>query len=142
MHPAAQKPRKVAKPSQRLKAPTKVDSLVGALRREFGMPDDDAREIATLVAGLFGEHDELNDDHIDPEVRSILYTLEAKKILSFRREEYTWETGERRRAFYWRVRREALEEPPPTVAEDSRESVYDKLPDNMWSRAPRVDGSS
>jgi hypothetical protein len=113
--------------------PEKVAALREALKERFDMAEDDATEVAGVVAEQFGEAPEVNDENLDPTVRSIFYTLEAKKILSFRREEYTWETGERRRGFWWRLREEEIvrhEEETRTLEVD----VYDTLPRSVWAR--------
>lgn len=97
------------------------------------MSEDDASEIATVVVAQFGEQAEVNDETLEPTVRSIFYTLEAKKILSFRREEYTWENGEKRRGFWWRLRTEELEKKAVSVPIASDEDVYAQLPKDAWS---------
>lgn len=111
----------------------KVDALREALKDRFDMSEDDASEIAQVVVEQFGAEREVNDENLDPTVRSIFYTLEAKKILSFRREEYTWETGERRRGFWWRVREEELRRDEP-AARTLEIDVYDALPRSAWTR--------
>ena len=112
----------------------KRDALATALEERFGMSGDDAAEVATVVVSQFGEQSEVNDETLDPTVRSIFYTLEAKKLLSFRREEYVWENGEKRRGFWWRLRDEELSpksvEVPVLTAE---EDVYASLPKDVWS---------
>lgn len=117
-----------------LDANERTAALMDALKQRFGMEDEDATAIAEVVREQFGEDDEVNDDNLDPEVRSIFYTLEAKKLLSFRREEYSIDTGERRRAFYWRVREDELAKIKTLAADIAEESVYDTLPKNAWSR--------
>ncbi|HVL86874.1 MAG TPA: hypothetical protein VM681_02535 [Candidatus Thermoplasmatota archaeon] len=114
---------------------SRVDALAAALERKFDMAQEDATEVARIVDETFGTDAEVNDDNLDPETRSIFYTLEAKRLLSFRREEYEWETGEKRRAFYWRVRHEELNR---MASEDdghpANETVYDSLPAQVWRR--------
>jgi hypothetical protein len=112
---------------------SKRDALVRAMREKFGMTDDDAVEIAGVIADQFGDQPEVNDETLEPTVRSIFYTLEAKKILSFRREEYTWENGEKRRGFWWRVREEALAREVPLAPAASDEDVYAALPKSVWT---------
>ena len=117
-----------------LSTETRQDALMAALKERFGMADEDAEAIASVVTEQFGAQSELNDDNLDPEVRSIFYTLESKKLLSFRREEYTWENGERRRGFWWRVRDEelvAIANMSHAVQEDD---VYATLPKDVWAR--------
>jgi hypothetical protein len=103
-----------------------------ALREKFDMANEDADEIASVVAEQFGGEEEVNDENLDPSVRSIFYTLEAKKIVSFRREEYTTENGERRRGFWWKIRTEELAG-VTLVPEVGEEDVYANLPRDVWS---------
>lgn len=110
----------------------RIAALALALREKFGMSDEDADEIAGIVAEVFGDQEEVNDETIDPSVRSIFYTLEAKKILTFRREEYSIETGERRRGFWWRVRPEELRK-ATSVPVSSDEDIYATLPRDAWT---------
>lgn len=111
----------------------KLAALRDALVERFEMDAEDAEEVAIVVAEQFGEGPEVNDENLDSTVRSIFYTLESKKILSFRREEYTWETGERRRGFWWRLRPEELKRPDPE-ARTIEVDVYDTLPGSAWAR--------
>lgn len=108
-------------------------ALVSALRDRFDMAADDAQEIADTIAEVFAGSEEVSDESLDPSVRSIFYTLEAKKILSFRREEYTWETGEKRRGFWWRVREGELAKVKTLVPEGPEEDVYANLPKDAWT---------
>lgn len=111
----------------------RVDLLAQALRERFDMEDEDAAEIAAVVVEQFGQSAEVNDETLDPSVRSIFYTLEAKKLLSFRREEYTWENGERRRGFWWRIRDDALAPVHTIPVLDAEEDVYASLPKDAWT---------
>ncbi len=110
--------------------------LVEALKDRFSMDDDDAVVVASIVVDQFESDEEVNDETLAPEVRSIFYTLEAKKLLSFRREEYSIETGERRRAFFWRVRDDELVKIAKLAGElPDNANVYDELPGSAWSRS-------
>ena len=122
--------------TKRTQTRKRAQSLASALEREFDMTVDDASEVARIVETTFGKKSEVNDDDLDSETRSIFYTLESKRLLSFRREEYEKETGEKRRAFYWRVKSEELErlteKPEGMGAMDG--DVYDNLPAQAWRR--------
>ncbi|MEA3202192.1 MAG: hypothetical protein QOE90_3620 [Thermoplasmata archaeon] len=107
--------------------------LAKALEDRFDMATDDAAEIAHVVVEQFGAAAEVNDETLDPSVRSIFYTLEAKKILSFRREEYVWENGEKRRGFWWRIRDDALATARSIPILDAEEDVYASLPKDAWT---------
>lgn len=109
------------------------DALSRALSERFGMSQEDAQETATVVAQCFGDQLEVNDETLEPTVRSIFYTLEAKKILSFRREEYVWENGEKRRGFWWKIRDDAIAPVHTIPVLDAEEDVYASLPKNAWT---------
>jgi len=114
---------------------THRDALTGALERAFSMEHDDAREIADVVLERFTATDEVDDETLDAEVRSVFYTLEGKRLLSFRRAEYTREDGDHRRAFYWRLRQEALVAPVPEAGGYEDVDVYADLPASAWRHA-------
>ena len=114
---------------------THRDALTGALESAFGMELDDAREIADVVLQRFSDVDEVDDETLDAEVRSVFYTLEAKRLLSFRRAEYTREDGDHRRAFYWRLRVEALTTAVPVAGGYDEADVYASLPAAAWRHA-------
>jgi len=114
---------------------THRDALTGALENAFGMEPDDAAEIANVVLERFVEADEVDDETLDAEVRSVFYTLEAKRLLSFRRAEYTREDGDHRRAFYWRLRMEALAPQVPVAGGYEEPDVYASLPATAWQHA-------
>jgi len=109
-------------------------ALAIALQTRFDMAPDDAQEIADTLAEVFAGELEVNDETIDPSVRSIFYTLEAKKILTFRRYEYQLETGERRRGFAWRIREEALIPEGTPIPIETEDDVYANLPRDVWTR--------
>lgn len=111
------------------------DALTGTLERMFAMEHDDAAEIAGVVLDRFTDAEEVDDGTLDAEVRSVFYTLEGKRLLSFRRAEYTTEEGAHRRAFYWRLREEALQPPVPEAGGYEELDVYAELPASAWRHA-------
>lgn len=115
--------------------PSHRDALVGALERAFAMANNDATEIADVVLERFTHADEVDDETLDAEVRSVFYTLETKRLLSFRRTEYTREDGDHRRAFYWRLRTEALLPPLPEAGGYDEADIYASLPASAWRHA-------
>lgn len=111
------------------------EALTDALERTFAMERPDAAEIAGVVLERFTDREEVDDETLDAEVRSVFYTLEAKRLLSFRRTEYTREDGDHRRAFYWRLRTEELARPVPVHASQEDVDVYATLPATAWRHA-------
>ena len=109
--------------------------LSHALERAFEMEPDDARELADVVLERFCDKEEVDDETLDAEVRSVFYTLEAKRMLSFRRVEYTREDGDRRRAFYWKLRDEALDAEVSIPVDVQDVDVYATLPAAAWRHA-------
>lgn len=114
--------------------PVAPDALREALVRNFDMTPEDASEIAEVVLERFASGREVDDDTLDPDIRSVFYTLESKRMLSFRRIEYVREDGDRRRGFLWRLRPDAFEGRPLPVHE-LEEDVYAALPPAAWRHA-------
>lgn len=106
-----------------------------ALEHEFEMAPEDARELADVILERFEEKEEVDDETLDAEIRSVFYTLEAKRMVSFRRVEYTREEGEHRRAFYWKLRLESLNRGHDTHAQADEGDVYASLPASAWRHA-------
>lgn len=114
---------------------TQHAALTIALERVFQMTPEDAHAVAEVVANCFDSKAEVNDEHIDAEVRSLFYTLEGRRILAFRREEYENAEGQKRRAFYWRIRPEVVAELASTTPEPGEGDVYAQLPAECWQRS-------
>lgn len=110
--------------------------LAQALEREMDMRSNDAREIASLVLSAFAGEDELDDEELDPDLRSVFYELEEHRLLDFRREETRNEEGHIRRYFHWRIRWEEVspDEAETDTASGEEGTVYDDLPQNAWAR--------
>jgi transcription initiation factor IIE alpha subunit len=109
------------------------EAFTGALCRAFEMEPDDAREIVDAVLERFSASEEVDDETLDADLRSVFYTLESKRMVSFRRVEYTREDGDRRRAFYWKLRMDSLLHEVPIQHEDDDVDVYANLPATAWS---------
>jgi hypothetical protein len=115
--------------------PAPMDALTMALQRAFQMTTEDAEAVAAVVHEAFAGTKEVNDERIDAEVRSLFYTLEGQRILAFRREEYETAEGQKRRAFWWRMRPEVVAELSTTAGEDAEPDVYAALPAECWQRS-------
>lgn len=113
----------------------RAEWLERVLQETFEMDAEDARRVSGLVIDQFGDKKEVLDDQIPNEVRSVFYTLESKRILTFRRIEYEGEDGMRKRGFFWRFHPEGvearLEEDTPAQEEAG---VYENLPEDCWDR--------
>ena len=111
-------------------------AFTDALERAFGMAREDAEEIADAVLDRFTDGDEVDDEALDADLRSVFYTLEAKRMVSFRRVEYTRDDGDRRRAFFWKLRVDTLlEETRSREIPVQDADVYAQLPASAWRHA-------
>ena len=117
-----------------------LDAFRSAITKTFRMDLDDAAHITQIVAGCFFGEEEVNDEDLDKETRSLFYTLEGEGLMTFRRTEYKFE-GAVRRAFFWRLTEEVLdgsvgrEEPLREPSEDEEvNALYATLGDDAWNR--------
>jgi hypothetical protein len=111
----------------------RAEWLEHVLRCTFEMEPRDAKLVTGLVIEHFGSKDEVLDDEIPNDVRSVFYTLESKRILTFRRIEYEGEDGATLRGFYWQFHSD-WEPPRDGDAEGEDGDVYDQLPEDCWNR--------
>lgn len=110
--------------------------MAQALVRDLDMREADAAQVADLVLNAFDGEEELDDENLSTDLRSMFYTLEEEKLLDFRREETTNDEGHVRRYFHWTIRWDEVA-PEADEDEDSGDaegSVYDELPSNAWER--------
>lgn len=113
--------------------------LVRALRTAFDMMKEDAEATAKVVETVFRGEDEVNDEDLDRELRSLFYTLEREQLVGIRRTEYKFE-GQTRRAYFWRLNdlEDALQDGTDDEAMSREErdamKVYQALPLERWNR--------
>lgn len=110
------------------------EALTHALEKAFGMEAEDAAAVSEIVASQFGDHSEVPDSNLDAEVRAVFYTLEAKKLLAFRREDVPKDVDGKTRAFYWRLRVEEIQRVLAETADASEPDVYAAIPADVWAR--------
>lgn len=114
------------------------EKLEHALTRTFNMLREDAEATATVVESAFKGEDEVNDEDLDKEIRSLFYQLEKENLLQVRRTEYKFE-GQVRRAYFWRLNRldqMSTDDFGPVVSKDDIEAtkLYRQLPSELWNR--------
>jgi hypothetical protein len=99
------------------------------------MMREDALAVAQVVEEAFAGHSELDDDLIDPQVRSVFYDLQDQHILNIERREYQSE-GRSLRGFFWKVdaTEPQLDRWAPGAARDETTELYDRLGDVAWQR--------
>jgi hypothetical protein len=119
------------------------DAFLRAVEHAFSMEAEDARQVTRVIEDCFIGEDEVNDEDLDKETRSLFYALEAEGLLTFRRTEYKFE-GAVRRAFFWRLTEDVLtgalfETPDENLVPMAHEAhVYESLSDDMWARSGEI----
>jgi len=113
--------------------------LVRALQRAFNMLAEDARQLAETVENVFQGEDEVNDEDLDKDIRSLFYSLEREKLMTIRRTEYKFE-GQVRRAYFWQfadLDKLVHDAAPPSKQElelIEMSKLYRQLPQDLWAR--------
>jgi len=119
-----------------------VEHLTKAIKNSIdkaGMPEEEARAMAQHVMNFFGYSERIIDNVLEPEDRDAFYMLEDAGILMTEREETTLYDGREWRIHYWMFRKERIHE---LITGKHRAdagpldaiSVYDEVPDDIWSR--------
>jgi len=117
-----------------------VDDLTRAIKNSIdrtGMPEDQARLMATHVLNFFGYSERIIDNVLEPEDRDAFYMLEDSGILTTEREETTLYDGREWRIHYWMFKKDKIAE--LSEAQKAKEgasrdsSVYDRLIEDVWT---------
>jgi hypothetical protein len=119
-----------------------VEHLTKAIKNSIdkqGMPEEEARAMAQHVMNFFGYSERIIDNVLEPEDRDAFYMLEDAGILVTEREETTLYDGREWRIHYWMFRKDRIQELITGRSRDSgahgeESSVYDEIPDDIWSR--------
>lgn len=122
-----------------------LDELKRAIKKsiqENEMPEEAAMDLARHIMNFFGFNDRIIDNFLEPEDRDAFYMLEDAGILTTEREETTLYDGREWRIHYWLFRKDVVmkliadeNSQDTSSAEQEITSVYDDLPDDVWSRA-------
>ena len=118
-----------------------IDQLSKAIMKSIDRQDlkpEAAKQMATHVMNFFGYNDTIIDNILEPEDRDAFYMLEDLGLLVTEREETTLYDGREWRIHYWLFRKDRIDE---LVKECEREgctddelgSVYDEIPEDLWS---------
>jgi hypothetical protein len=122
-----------------------VDDLTLAIKNSIeneGMESEEAYALALHVLNFFGYSDRIIDNILEPEDRDAFYMLEDRGILTTEREETTLYDGREWRIHYWLFKRDRLAELMESADKEEKtvevaDSVYDELPDDIWSRGEK-----
>jgi hypothetical protein len=119
------------------------DDLVIALSKilgKRGMGVEEISKLAIYLLNFFGYSDYIIDNILNTEDRDVFYMLEEEGLLTTEREEIYILKGKVWRIHYWMLRKRRILE--LSRGEDEKKekkapdeySVYDDVPDDMWSR--------
>ena len=93
---------------------------------------------AEHILNFFGYSDRIIDNVLHPEDRDTFYMLEDAGLMETEREETTLYDGREWRIHYWLLKVAVIQnrrDAGPKFADDDLEpSVYDEVPEDIWSR--------
>ena len=102
------------------------------------MGDDESNYLAEHILNFFGYSDRIIDNVLHPEDRDTFYMLEDAGLMETEREETTLYDGREWRIHYWLLKVAVIQkrrDAGPKFADDDLEpSVYDEVPEDIWSR--------
>ena len=121
------------------------DDLVAALTKilgKKGMGEEEISKLAIYLLNFFGYSDYIIDNILHTEDRDVFYMLEEEGLLTTEREEIYILKGKVWRIHYWMLRKRKILELSRGENEtkkkgkkaDEFSSVYDDMPDDLWSR--------
>lgn len=109
-------------------------NLAKLLAQRMRMLAEDAVAVAHVVEDAFRGASEVDDEHLDKDVRQVFYDLQNEKILEVRRDEVRHE-GQQRRHYYWRVREDQdIQDLLETRRPEPEERLYERLSESHWER--------
>jgi hypothetical protein len=121
------------------------DDLVIALTKllgKRGMGEEEIRKLAIYLLNFFGYSDYIIDNILNTEDRDVFYMLEEEGLLTTEREEIYILKGKVWRIHYWMLRKRRILELSRAEEVKKKEkktpdeySVYDDMPDDLWSRS-------
>ena len=102
------------------------------------MGDDASSYLAEHILNFFGYSDRIIDNVLHPEDRDTFYMLEDAGLMETEREETTLYDGREWRIHYWLLKIAEIlrrtDAGPKYASDDQEPSVYDEIPDDIWSR--------
>ncbi len=119
------------------------DDLVAALTKilgKKGMGEEEVSKLAIYLLNFFGYSDYIIDNILHTEDRDVFYMLEEEGRLTTEREEIYILKGKVWRIHYWMLRKRKIlelaraEEVQKEKKAKNEYSVYDDVPDDLWSR--------
>ncbi len=118
-----------------------VEHLTSAIQNSVdgqGMLKAAARSMAEHVLNFFGYNERIIDNILEQEDRDVFYMLEDAGLLTTEREETTLYDGREWRIHYWLFQKDKIMtlvqmEPKKEDGNKNETSVYDDVPDGVWS---------
>ena len=102
------------------------------------MGDDESSYLAEHILNFFGFSDRIIDNVLHPEDRDTFYMLEDAGLMETESEETTLWDGREWRIHYWLLKVSEIQSRrdagPKYAPDDMEPSVYDEIPDDIWSR--------
>ena len=100
--------------------------------------DDESNYLAEHILNFFGYSDRIIDNVLHPEDRDTFYMLDDAGLMETEREETTLYDGREWRIHYWLLKvgviQKRRDEGPKYAQDEVEPSVYDEVPEDIWSR--------
>ncbi len=120
-----------------------INNLTKAIQNSVspsGIQKIEARKMAEHMMNFFGYSDRIIDNVLEPEDRDVFYMMEDVGILMTEREETTLYDGREWRINYWLFRKDRIQDlidnkhSKNKDVEEEDSSVYEEIPDDVWTR--------
>ena len=114
--------------------------LTAAIQRHIDkeMEKSVAESMAEHALGFFGYYDRIIDNALEPTDRNLFYIFQDYNLLTTESEETTLWDGREWRIHYWLLKvgviQKRRDEGPKYAQDEVEPSVYDEVPEDIWSR--------
>jgi hypothetical protein len=111
-------------------------TLSKVIESKVGISGSPAKDLALRLLNYFGFGISVIDNCLDQEDRRLFYFLQDLRILKTHWEEAILPSGRTWRIFYWDLNMDEIARELSRLTEEEREdvSLYDSLPEEIWSR--------
>ena len=115
-----------------------LSSAISNSQEYSHMSFEESDALSRHIMNFFGFSDRIIDNVLQPEDRDTFYMLEDSGLMETAREETTLYDGREWRIHYWTIKISEIftrsEKSDDDLEDSSNDSVYEDIPDDIWSR--------
>ena len=115
-----------------------LSSAISNSQEYSHMSFEESDALSRHIMNFFGFSDRIIDNVLQPEDRDTFYMLEDSGLMETAREETTLYDGREWRIHYWTIKISEIftrsEKSVDDSEDSSNDSVYEDIPDDIWSR--------